>query len=52
MHKIASILKILLIFIAIVSGLCPAIAPEKPEFFVQMGHRGNVGSVVFSQDLF
>jgi len=31
MHKIASILKILLIFIAIASGLCPAIASEKPE---------------------
>lgn len=27
-------------------------ASEKPEIFVQMGHRGNVGSVVFSQDLF
>jgi hypothetical protein len=31
MHKIASILKILLIFIAIASGLCPAFASEKPE---------------------
>lgn len=27
-------------------------ASEKPEIFVQLGHRGNVGSVVFSQDLF
>ena len=52
MRKIASLLKILLIFIAIASGLCPASTSEKPEIFVQLGHRGNVGSVVFSQDLF
>lgn len=31
MRKIASILKILLIFIAIASSLCPAFASEKPE---------------------
>ncbi len=27
-------------------------AADKPEIFAQMGHRGDVGSVVFSQDLF
>ena len=36
MRKIASILKILLIFITIASGLCPAIASEWPKIFVHM----------------
>jgi len=27
-------------------------ASEKAKIFVQIGHRGNVDSVVFSQDLF
>lgn len=39
------------LFIGLISHVAVS-ASEKPEIFVQMGHRGNVGSIVFSQDLF
>jgi len=42
------IFRILFVFAVIVAGLCPAIAAEKPEIFVQLGHSGSVKTVAFS----
>jgi WD40 repeat protein len=44
------IFKILCAFVVIASGLSPAIAAEKPEIFVQLGHSGSIYSVAFSRD--
>ncbi|MFA4911433.1 MAG: caspase family protein [Desulfobacteria bacterium] len=48
MNKTVSILKILIGFFVIPAFLTPAIASEKPEIFVQLGHTGGVKSVAYS----
>ena len=40
-----------IVFILAISA-ASAFAADKPEIFMQLGHRGNVVSLVFSQDLF
>lgn len=50
MHKINFALRILAVVFVVLVISNPAMASEKPEIFVQLGHSSVVTSVVMSSD--
>ncbi len=50
MYKTSSVIKVITSLFLVLAFLSPALAQEKPDIFVQMGHSYNVYSVSFSPD--